>query len=76
MVITMAGLQEARAIGGPQLMAALTAAFAAGQIAGPLLVSILLRRPHGFALALAIAAAVLVFSAFALAAKEKKPCPT
>jgi len=57
-------------------MAAMTAAFAAGQIAGPLVVSMLVRRPHGFALALAIAAAVLVLSAFALARKEKKPCPT
>jgi len=79
MVITMAGLQQARAIAGaqaPQLMAAMTAAFAAGQVAGPLVVSILVQRPHGFALALAVAAAVLVLSALALAAREKKPCPT
>jgi MFS family permease len=79
MVITMAGLQEARAIAGaqaPQLMAAMTAAFAAGQVAGPLVVSILVRQPHGFALGLAIAAAVLVLSTIALAAKEKKPWPT
>ncbi len=78
MVITMAGLQEARAVGGayaPQLMAAMTAAFAAGQVAGPLVVSILARRPHGFALALAIAAVVLVLSAVALTTREK-PCPT
>ncbi|HYL24069.1 MAG TPA: YbfB/YjiJ family MFS transporter, partial [Burkholderiales bacterium] len=74
-----AGLQEARAIAGaqaPQLMAAMTAAFAAGQVAGPLVVSILVRQPHGFALGLAIAAAVLVLSTIALAAKEKKPWPT
>jgi MFS family permease len=76
MVITMAGLQEARAAGGPRLMAAMTAAFAAGQIAGPLVVSALARRPHGFALALAIAALVLFLSAAALATREKKPCPT
>jgi hypothetical protein len=79
MVITMAGLQEARAVGGaraPQLMAAMTAAFAAGQVAGPLVVAVLARRPHGFALALIIAAAALVLSALALAPKEKKPCPT
>jgi MFS family permease len=76
MVITMAGLQEARTIGGPQLMGAMTAAFAAGQVAGPLVVSVLARRPHGFALALAAASAVLVLSALALAGKEKKPCPT
>jgi len=79
MVITMAGLQEARASAGPQapqLMAAMTAAFAAGQVAGPLVVAGLARRPHGFALALAIAAAILALSALALAAREKKPCPT
>jgi predicted MFS family arabinose efflux permease len=86
MVITMAGLQEARAVGGtaggtaggaqaPQLMAAMTAAFAAGQIAGPLAVRVLVRRPHGFALALAIAAAALALSAAALVRRER-PCPT
>src|SRR2546421_2455370 len=78
MVITMAGLQEARAIGGaqaPQLMAAMTAAFAAGQGAGPLVVALLVRRPHGFALPLAAAAIALVASAVALATREK-PCPT
>jgi MFS family permease len=78
MVITMAGLQEARAIGGaqaPQVMAAMTASFAAGQIAGPLVVSYLVHRPHGFAAALAIAAVALVASAIALATREK-PCPT
>jgi len=76
MVITMAGLQEARTAGGAPLMAAMTAAFAAGQIAGPLVVSALARRPHGFALALAIAALVLILSAVALVTREKKACPT
>lgn len=41
MVITMAGMQEARRVGEeapPRLMAAMTAAFAAGQLAGPLTV--------------------------------------
>ena len=75
MVITMAGLQEARAAGGPQLMAAMTAAFAAGQIAGPLVVSALAHRPHGFATALASAAVLLVLSAVALVKKEST-CPT
>ena len=39
MVVTMAGMQQARLVGGaaaPQLMAAMTAAFAAGQLLGPL----------------------------------------
>jgi MFS family permease len=79
MVITMAGMQEARELAGPDapaLMAAMTAAFAAGQIAGPLLVSYLVQR-SGFATALAIAAAVLVLSAITLALGPKeKPCPT
>jgi MFS family permease len=42
MVITMAGMQEARRVAGqsaPRLMAAMTAAFAAGQLAGPLTVT-------------------------------------
>lgn len=38
MVITMAGLQEARALGGARLIAGMTASFAVGQMAGPLLV--------------------------------------
>ncbi|HEY3074701.1 MAG TPA: YbfB/YjiJ family MFS transporter [Burkholderiales bacterium] len=78
MVITMAGMQEAREVAGadaPALMAAMTAAFAAGQIAGPLLVAVLLHAGGGLSSALAIAAASLVVSAIALKSKEK-PCPT
>jgi hypothetical protein len=56
-------------------MAAMTAAFAAGQIAGPLVVSALARRPHGFATALASAALLLVLSAGTLVKKEST-CPT
>jgi len=41
MVITMAGLKEGRRAGGPKLMAQMTAAFAAGQIAGPVVVALL-----------------------------------
>ena len=43
MVITMAGVQEARRMGGtqgPRLIAAFTAAFALGQIIGPLTVTL------------------------------------
>jgi hypothetical protein len=39
MVITMAGMQEARRVAGenaPRMMAAMTAAFGAGQLVGPL----------------------------------------
>jgi MFS family permease len=78
MVITMAGMQEARVVAGDAaapLMAAMTAAFAAGQIAGPLLVSALANMRGGVAVALAVASAALVLSALALVLQEK-PCPT
>lgn len=68
-VITMVGLQEARSVAreqAPRLMAAMTAAFAAGQIGGPLLVSFLLAAGGGFAAALLIAGAVLVAGALLL----------
>ena len=44
MVLTMAGMQEARRVAGnaaPRLMAAMTAAFALGQLLGPVVVSVL-----------------------------------
>jgi predicted MFS family arabinose efflux permease len=64
-VITMVGLQEARTVAkeaGSSLVAAMTAAFAAGQVAGPLVVGPL----GGFAPALLLAAALLLGSAVAL----------
>ena len=69
MVMTMAAVQEARriAIGDPtRLIAALTAAFALGQLAGPVLVRVSLATGNGFAWPSAIAAALLVCSAVAL----------
>ena len=66
MVITMAGLQEARRLGGASLLAAMTAGFAAGQIAGPAFVSVLVHfggRPTHASIA---AALLLVLSACAL----------
>jgi len=48
------------------LLAAMTAAFAASQIAGPLLVSFLVERSGGFAGALLLAFGILVASAAAL----------
>lgn len=68
-VITMVGLQEARALAGaqaPRLMAAMTAAFAAGQIAGPLCVSLIVSVGGGFAAALLIACGVLIAGALLL----------
>jgi hypothetical protein len=63
MVITMAGMREASRVAAEpaRLMAAMTAAFAAGQIAGPLLVA---RWP--MQTALAVAAFLLAVSAIAL----------
>ena len=62
MVITMVGLQEARRAGGAGLMAAMTAGFAAGQIAGPVVVGL---APSVFHVSLA-ACVALVASALAL----------
>jgi MFS family permease len=68
-VITMVGIQEARVVAGthaPRLVAAMTAAFAAGQIVGPLSVSAIAGAGGGFSAALLIACCVLVASAGAL----------
>lgn len=66
-VITMVALQEAGLVGGGSLMAAMTAAFAAGQIAGPALVSLLAHAGGGLAAASYAACFLLVASAAALA---------
>ena len=63
MVITMAGIKEALRLGGrPASLAVgvMTAAFGAGQIAGPLTVSLLSRFDHGFTFASATAAFGLI----------------
>jgi predicted MFS family arabinose efflux permease len=73
MVVTMAGLEEARRVAGPHaraLMAAMTSAFALGQILGPVIVSLLIPSTGGFAPALILAASVLVLSAFLLQRRE------
>ncbi|MES2960370.1 MAG: YbfB/YjiJ family MFS transporter, partial [Pseudomonadota bacterium] len=63
MVITLAGVQEmrARAPGhAVRLVGRITAAFALGQIAGPIVSTLLLHvGPHGLAIALAAGAAAL-----------------
>ena len=69
MVITMAAVQAARAIAGPQpvgLLSAMTAAFAIGQLLGPLSVRALLDTGGGLASALLIASGVLAAGACAL----------
>ena len=68
-VITQVGLQEGRAVAGSHaraLIAAMTSAFALGQIFGPLLAGYWVKATGGFAGALVIAAALLVASAVAL----------
>jgi predicted MFS family arabinose efflux permease len=62
-IITMAGLKEALRLGGapaPLAVGVMTAAFGAGQIAGPLLVSLLSHSAHAFAFASFIAVFGLV----------------
>jgi len=70
MVSTMGGMQEAQIVAGPhatRLMAAMTAAFAAGQIAGPLLVATAVGPNRDFSGPLSIACLLLLVSAGALA---------
>jgi predicted MFS family arabinose efflux permease len=71
MVVPMAAMLEARSIAGPNnsavLIAAMTSAFALGQIIGPITVNWLV-GPHGTNLSssLYLAGALLVFAALAL----------
>jgi hypothetical protein len=71
MVVTMAGLQEARRVAGPsgpRLIAAMTAAFAVGQLVGPFTVTSLgSASTEGVALPHGIASAVLLLGLAALA---------
>jgi len=69
MVITMVGMQEARSVGGARatgLMAAMTSAFALGQIVGPVCVSLVVDAGGDVSAALVIASVALVVSAYAL----------
>jgi len=78
MVMTMAAVQEAGRIsaGNPtKLIAALTAAFALGQLAGPVVVSLSLPAGNGFTLPSAVAAALLVCSALSLLLIEGNALP-
>ena len=69
MVVTMVGMQEARSVAGARatgLMAALTSAFALGQIFGPIVVSHVVAAGGGVSTALLVAGAVLLLSAYEL----------
>jgi predicted MFS family arabinose efflux permease len=79
MVVTMVGMQEARREAGAAartLIGAMTAAFAAGQIAGPLVVGALAHVENGFAYALFAAAAPLMLAAWLLGEREPAPGTT
>jgi MFS family permease len=76
MINAMASMQEAKAIAGPRatgLMAATVASFAAGQILGPVCVSLFAGSHDHFGAALLAASAVLVISAMALARQPAIP---
>jgi predicted MFS family arabinose efflux permease len=69
MVVTMAGLRDARAVApesATAFIAAITAAFALLQVLGPLVVSAVAHLRYGFDASLLIAAAVLLWAAFIL----------
>src|SRR5207244_4265224 len=73
MVITLAGMQEARAVAGPDatgLMAGMTAAFGTGQIAGPMLVSSTVGADANLSHPLLIACLILVASACVLSRRR------
>jgi MFS family permease len=77
-VATMTGLQEGRILApehASQLIAAMTAAFAIGQILGPLLVSMVADSRHGMD-ALLIGASVLLLASTALLAVTRARPPS
>lgn len=69
MVVTMAGLQHARIVAGvaaPRLIAAMTAAFAIGQLAGPLTIRTAAGGSASIALPSIVAAGLLLLGAAAM----------
>jgi len=77
MVITMAGIKEVLRIVGPQAsrgVGMMTAAFAVGQIAGPLTVSLLAGSSSAFKMASIIAALALVVGNCALSIDNEVAC--
>ena len=78
MIITMAGMKEAHAIAPPEdvvrHIAALTAAFAAGQMIGPLFAGVLYELTRSFALSLISTSFVLLVTAWMLW-RHRAPAP-
>ncbi len=76
MVITMAGMQEARVVAGraaTPLMAAMTSAFGAGQVLGPIVATSMLGGDARFSQALLIAGGLLLAAAALLAIQRVEP---
>jgi MFS family permease len=76
--MTLAGLQEARRIYGAAarpVMAAMTSAFAVGQLVGPILIALVEKLPHGFTIVLLAATASLVVGALALSSLRSEAGP-
>ena len=76
MVITMCAVREARAQAGPEsigLLGMMTAAFAVGQLVGPVCAALLVRHGLGLPYTLAIAAILLVASAAVLRTCRRQP---
>ena len=74
MILTMAGMQEARRVAGsaaPRLIAAMTAAFAIGQLLGPLVVSLLSSNERALHTSSIVAAVLLVAGAAILTASHR-----
>ena len=74
--ITLAGMQEARRLYGlaaRPVMAAMTSAFAVGQLVGPILIALVEKLPHGFTFVLVAATAALLVGAAALAKQSTFP---
>ena len=78
MVNAMASMQEAQAVAGPHasaLMAAMIAAFATGQIVGPVSVSYMVGTDADFSKPLLVASLILVASAYALSRRRTPNTP-
>lgn len=79
MVVTMIAVREARALAGTDavwLLSALTAAFATGQLAGPVCAAFLLRHGYGLSSSLALAAVLLAVSAIWLSVGKSESVST
>ncbi len=76
MVVTMAGMQTARQMRGAhssRLMAAMTAAFATGQLIAPLLIGTAVSAAQAIRMPSLVAAALLFLSVLLLVLRSRRP---